>query len=100
MGSLPVCAKKAAPGMTEYDATQAQARAERLADLVEDTELRRKILRLAGVWRQAIWDAASGASPEGRSFQSEGEGSGAREPPRPSDPTDRRPAGALIPHDL
>ena len=75
--------------MTEYDATQAEARAERLADLVEDTELRRKILRLAGEWRQAIWNSASGASPESRSFQSEGEGSGAREPPWSSDPTDR-----------
>jgi len=63
--------------MTEYDTTQAEARAERLADLVEDTELRRKILRLAGEWRQSIWDAASGASPESRSFRSERESSDA-----------------------
>lgn len=57
--------------MTDVDPTQAQARAERLADLVEDTELRRKILRLAGEWRKSIWDAASGASPEPRSFRPE-----------------------------
>lgn len=69
--------------MTHDETAQAQARAERFADLVEDTALRDQILRLARAWRQASWDAVWRVPPEARAIPRDRDPLGKDEPGPP-----------------
>jgi hypothetical protein len=60
--------------MTEDENAEAQARAERLADLVESPDLREELLTLAREWREFAWEAATNVALESRVIPSGDDG--------------------------